>query len=108
MEYIYDVLRKLGADRRYKGFKQIAYLLECSLSCENEKTQTAQLLYRDTALHFNCSDSAVEHNIRTLSCRAWKVNPALLTAMCGYPLSDTPTSTEFIKILTSYLQRNSE
>ena len=106
MENIRETLRLFGITSRYKGYKHVAYAVHLAV-IENERLESVtQEIYVDTAKHFGCKWTAVERNIRTAVARAWKVNPQLLCQMAGYPLAVSPTASEFIEILSSYLIRS--
>ena len=60
---------------------------------------------RETARHFHCHWTAVERNIRTVIQRVWRVNPTLLQKMARYPLTEAPTTRDFLSIITAYIQR---
>lgn len=103
-----DTLRLLGITRCYKGFKHTAYAIYLALDDEDRLAAVTKEIYMETAAHFGCKWTAVERNIRTAAARAWKVNRPLLCEMAGYPLAWTPTASEFIEILASYILRSSQ
>ena len=47
----------------------------------------------------------MERNLRTLSLRAWRVNPLRLQEIAPYPLSAPPAASQLITILTTHIQR---
>lgn len=103
---VQNTLRHFGITRCYKGFHQASYSIWLALNDEMRLHSITQQIYMETAVYFNCKWTAVERNIRTAAARAWNINPDLLCQMAGYPLSDVPTASEFIEIITSYLLRN--
>lgn len=108
MATIQDILRLFGITRCYKGFRHTAYAISLAVQDESRLEAVTKKIYMETASHFNCNWTAVERNIRTAAARAWKVNRPLLLEMAGYPLACTPTASEFIEILTSYILRSSQ
>lgn len=106
METIYETLRRFGITRCYKGFKHTAYAIHLAVLDETRLQAVTKEIYMETAAHFGCKWTAVERNIRTAVLRAWTVNPNLLCQMAGYPLTCTPTASEFIEIISSYLLRS--
>ena len=108
MTNIQDTLRLLGITRCYRGFKHTAYAIQLAVEDEDRLESVTKELYRETASHFNCNWTAVERNIRTAVARAWKINRPLMLEMAGYPLTCTPTASEFIEILASYILRSSQ
>lgn len=105
---IQETLRLFGITRCYKGFKHVEFAVALAVSEENRLEAVTKEIYMETASHFNCKWTAVERNIRTAVARAWSVNPALLCEMAGYPLTCTPTASEFIEIIASYILRSSQ
>lgn len=108
MMTIQEILRLFGITRCYKGFLHTAYAIQLAVEDENRLEAVTKEIYMETALRFNCSWTAVERNIRTAVARAWKINHALLCDMAGYPLTCTPTTSEFIEIIASYILRSSQ
>lgn len=103
---IQETLRLLGITRCYKGSKHIEFAVTLVVSEEDRLEAVTKEIYMETASHFHCKWGAVERNIRTAVARAWEVNPKLLRKMAGYPLARTPTASEFIEIIASYMMRS--
>lgn len=103
-----DILRPFGITKCYKGFYLVCFSIQLAVADNFRMEAVIKKIYMETASHFGCSWTAVERNIRTVVARAWQVNPALLTSMAGYPLCNTPTASEFIEIIASYIIRSSE
>ena len=108
MTVIQDTLHLFGITRCYKGFQHTAYAIYLAVQDESRLEAVTKEIYMETAFHFNCTWTAVERNIRTAVARAWKVNRPLLSEIAGYPLACTPTASEFIEILASYILRSSQ
>jgi len=105
MTTIQNVLRPFGITRCYKGFEYTVYAIHLAVT-ESERLESVKKgIYMETASHFGCRWTAVERNIRTVVSRAWQVNPELLNEMAGYPLDVSPTASEFIEIISSYIIR---
>lgn len=105
---IQKTLRLFGITRCYIGSKHVEFAVALAVSEEDRLEAVTKESYMETASHFRCKWTAVERNIRTAVARAWRVNPALLCKMAGYPLTCTPTASEFIEIITSYILRSSQ
>lgn len=103
-----DLLRQFGITGCYRGLKYVVFVVELAVSEEERLEAVTKELYMETASHFNCKWTAVERNIRTVAARAWRVNPDLLCEIAGYPLTCTPTASEFIEIVVSYILRSSQ
>lgn len=108
MPAVQDTLRLLGVTRCYKGVQHTAYAIYLAVQDESRLEAVTKKIYMETASHFGCNWTAVERNIRTTVARAWKINRPLLLEMAGYPLTCTPTASEFIEILASYILRSSQ
>ena len=106
MTTIRDTLRSLGITRCYKGYRHTAYAIRLAVEDEDRLEAVTKAIYMEIASHFDCQWTAVERNIRTAVARAWKVNRQLLCEMVGYPLACTPTASEFIEIVSSYVIRS--
>jgi len=106
MTNIRHLLHNLGITRCYKGLDYTVYAICLALEDEESLlTAVTKGIYMDTAEHFGCSWTAVERNLRTITARAWQANPALLQRLAGYPLTGTPTVSEFIEIIVSSILR---
>ena len=106
MTYIQDILRPLGITKCYKGFYHVCFAIQLAVTDEFRLDSVIKDIYMVTASHFDCNWKAVERNIRTVVARAWVVNPDLLSQMAGYPLNGTPSASEFIEIVSSYILRS--
>ena len=78
---------------------------ELVLADEDRLESVIKEIYFVTAQHFGCHWTSVERNIRTIVQRAWRVNPTLLGKMAGYPLTDVPTVSEFLEIISAHILR---
>lgn len=106
MTYIQDTLRPFGITRCYKGFRHAVYAIHLAVTEEKRMEAVTKEIYMETASLFGCDWTCIERNIRTAVSRAWQINPSLLNQMAGYPLSEPPTSSEFIEIISTYIMRN--
>lgn len=102
---IQETLHELGITKCYKGFRHTEFAIALAISEEKRLEAITKEIYMETASHFNCKWTAVERNIRTAVARAWKINRPLLCEMAGFPMACTPTASEFIEIIASYIMR---
>ncbi|MDO5548289.1 MAG: sporulation initiation factor Spo0A C-terminal domain-containing protein [Eubacteriales bacterium] len=106
MEKVIRLLHRLGITPGYRGYRQAIIALE--LLDENEDWMCSIMeLYSEIAYLNHTTQKAVERNIRTLSKRAWTINPKLLERLAGYPLKEEPANTDFLFMLLNYKQRTS-
>ena len=108
MSLIQEILRPFGITRCYKGYHHVCYSIQLAVADDLRLLAVIKEIYMETAVHFDCSWTAVERNIRTVVAHAWKTNPALLIQMAGYPLDGAPTASEFIEIVSNYIVRMSQ
>lgn len=107
-EFIQDTLRSLGITRCYRGFNQTTYAIYLAVTDDSRLELVTKCIYMETATHFHCKWNAVERNIRTVAARAWQFNPGLLSRMAGYPLTGTPSASQFIEIIVSFILRSGQ
>ena len=105
MLIIQEVLRQFGITHRYKGLEHVAFAIELAVANSTRLEAVIKEIYMQTAAHYGCRWTAVERNIRTVSTRAWQVNPQALSKLAGYPLSTAPTASEFIEIFANFFSR---
>ena len=128
------LLRLLGASGKLSGFYYAVYMLEQvkevvtgltkflrhkkgdNLIGWNMLEQVKQKpdhvllitkrLYKQTAQHFGTTSNCVERNLRTLVQACWRQpDHGLLDRIAGSPLSQPPTNTQFIDMLSAYLRK---
>lgn len=104
-ELLANELQLLGITKRYRGFRQVMSCVMLALDDEDRLLDITKTIYWEIADRFGCDTTCVERNIRTVARVAWNVNPTRLQELARYPLSGTPTASEFVTILFSYIQR---
>ena len=93
------LLRLLGASGKLSGFYYAVYMLEQVLLITKR-------LYKQTAQHFGTTSNCVERNLRTLVQACWRQpDHGLLDRIAGSPLSQPPTNTQFIDMLSAYVRK---
>ena len=101
-------LRSIGITRNYRGYQYLydaAQLVADDPSC---LCDVVRKIYTVLAERYDTTWSSVERNIRTCIRRAWTLTPALIQQMAGYQLDAMPTTSQFIEILSTYLQRKAK
>ena len=99
---VYDLLLRFGVGKKYHGFEQCAHAVYLSAEEPERLTLVTKWLYPDVARQFGVSWSCVERNLRTVTRIAWINNRELLEKLAGKELPSVPSSTQFLRILTSY------
>lgn len=100
------MLRSLGITHSYLGYRRIVLAVTLALDNPDRLEAVIKEIYRPVAAACGCRWTAVERTLRTLSHRAWQVNPRLLSQMAGYPLRRAPSAAQFLEILTVHAARN--
>ena len=103
--HICQELQSLGITANYKGYQQTALAVQLALQDEERLRHVTKEIYWVVADQIGCGQSTVERNIRTAAQVAWKINPARLQRLAGYPFRASPSASELISILTSHFQR---
>ena len=102
---IFCALRPLGITRCYRGFPFAVAGIQLVMEDEGCLQNVIRNIYAAIAEEYRCSWNAVERSLRTVVQRAWQVNPALLSAMAGYPLDGPPSVSQFLEMVASYVLR---
>lgn len=100
-------IQSLGISKRYKGYRQLIMSVELALDDESRLLCITENIYHPVADMCNCDFCNIERNIRTVASRAWKVNSKKLSEIAGYTLVSSPSVSELITILVTYIERNS-
>lgn len=100
------LLRLLGASGKLSGFYYAVYMLEQVKQKPDHVLLITKRLYKQTAQHFGTTSNCVERNLRTLVQVCWRQpDHGLLDRIAGSPLSQPPTNTQFIDMLSAYLRQ---
>lgn len=102
-----ESIQSLGISKRYKGRKQLFLCVEHALADETRLLYITESIYIPVAEECNCDYHNIERNIRTVIDRAWEINSDKLSEMAGYRLYSSPSVSELISILVTYIERNS-
>lgn len=99
MEYLLELLRRLGIGRRFKGYRAAVAAVRRIVENEGRLHNVMRDVYIPVAKEVGGTWSTVERNLRTIIRVAWKKNRPLLNELAGYELPREPTVTEFLEIL---------
>lgn len=108
MMSVQEHLRRLGIGRQLKGYRCILLVVELAIQDETRLLCVRELLYQPVAMQMGCDFRCIERNIRIAIKHAWCRNPVYLAHLSGYPLTEPPTSVQFIDILTSFYLREKD
>lgn len=106
MDEIYSLIRKVGIGAKYKGYRYLAEAIHLTILDENSLRHITKNIYPPVAEQFHVSTYSVEQGIRTVIDVCWNKNKSLLEEISGCRLSEKPTNSEFIDILSYYLKEN--
>lgn len=104
MKNIYGLIRRLGANSKYKGYFFTAEAVKISMGYQYKPLRITKDIYPCLARKYKSTPTNVEHDIRTLVNVCWEGNRRLLDEIAGYQLEDKPTNSEFIDMLAYYLR----
>ena len=104
MKKVYGLIRRLGANSKYKGYFFVAEAVKISMGDQYKPLRITKDIYPILARKYKSTPSNVEHNIRTLVNLCWTNHKDVLEEMAGCTMADKPTNSEFIDILVYYLQ----
>lgn len=100
------VLRLLGAEAGLSGFAYMNYMLERTGEEPELLLLPAKYLYPEAAAHFNVSTRAMERNAENFVIRCWsRAEAESWEKITGRPKLPAPTVDEFLKLLSSHLNR---
>ena len=104
MNEISHLVRSLGIGATYRGYRYLIMALTLCREDEDYLLGISKLLYPYIARTYQTSVSSVERDLRTVITVCWeRGNRTLLQEISPYPLSDKPTTGEFLDILTNHL-----
>ena len=104
-----QLLRRLGATGKLKGFYQAVYMIEQVRENPAAAALITKRLYPETSKCFDASPSTVERNLRTVIRTCWNwPDHTLLEELAGIHLYRQPTNREFLDMTAAYLRRQSQ
>ena len=74
--------------------------IQLALEDEDRLLHVTKDIYCAAAEIFGCKWTTVERSIRLVVKRVWSDNAEGLIQMAGYPLSEAPTASDFVEILS--------
>ena len=105
MKKVYGLIRRLGANSKYKGYFFVAEAVKISMGYQYKPLRITKDIYPYLARKYRSTPTNIEHDIRTMVNVCWEGNKKLLDEIAGYPLEYKPTNSEFIDMLAYYLRR---
>ena len=104
-----DLLRSLGVNNSYVGFRYTIYGVIRSIHDPGLLTYISKGLYVEIAHRYNTSVNCVERNIRTIIKTIWlNGNKELLGEVFGTELEQKPRNGAFIDALANYIVRKED
>ncbi len=106
MENIQHLVRSLGIGATYRGYKYLNCAISLCIQDEDYLLGISKLLYPRIAEIYQTSVCSVERDLRTVVNVCWeRGNKGLLKEISLYPLSNKPTTGEFLDILTDHIKQ---
>lgn len=107
MDRIQQLIHSLGISSTYYGYRYLYYAVRLVMENEDYLLAITKLLYPTIAEKYHTNRYGVERNIRTIVNVCWeRGNRDLLQTMAAYPLTDKPTTGEFIDIICTYCKQS--
>ena len=103
---IQDTLRELGAGRKRVTQRRTVVAIQLALEDEDRLLHVTKDIYCAAAEICGCKWTTVERSIRLVVKRVWSDNAEGLIHMAGYPLSEAPTASDFVEILSHYIRKH--
>lgn len=97
------LLRSLGITPCYTGFSFLHYAVAIVQHDRSSLNHVVKDIYSPIAQHFDTDWHNVEHNLRTLTHRAWKMDQDLLSHIFGHRLYASPSASQFIESLAFFV-----
>lgn len=108
MKKVHGLIRRLGANSKYKGYFFVAEAVKISMGDQYKPLRITKDIYPYLARKYRSTPTNIEHDIRTMVNVCWEGNKKLLDEIAGYPLEYKPTNSEFIDMLAYYLREIEE
>ena len=108
MKKVYGLIRRLGANSKYKGYFFVAEAVKISMGDQYKPLRITKDIYPYLARKYRSTPTNIGHDIRTMVNVCWEGNKKLLDEIAGYPLEYKPTNSEFIDMLAYYLREIEE
>ena len=89
----------MGITPNYAGFCQTIAAVDLVHRDPERLLLVTKRLYPSVAKQYGVRWKTVERNIRATTHYLWAVNPAGLSRLAGYPLTERPRTAEFISYL---------
>ena len=83
MKNIYGLIRRLGANSKYKGYFFTAEAVKISMGYQYKPLRITKDIYPCLARKYKSTPTNVEHDIRTLVNVCWEGNRRLLDEIAG-------------------------
>ena len=106
MKKVYELIRRLGANSKYKGYFFVAEAVKISMGYQYKPLRITKDIYPYLARKYRSTPTNIEHDIRTMVNVCWEGNKKLLDEIAGYPLEYKPTNSEFIAMIADKINMN--
>ena len=99
MRELRKLLYRFGIYKTQEGYDPLLVAVELILEDFELLSSLTKRLYPIVAAICENTPGAVERNIRFCVTRAWEANPALFTELAQRPISQPPTTGDFLSML---------
>ena len=84
MKKVYGLIRRLGANSKYKGYFFVAEAVKISMGDQCKPLRITKDIYPCLARKYRSTPTNIEHDIRTMVNVCWEGNKKLLDEIAGY------------------------
>lgn len=106
LQRIKNLLNTLGITCKYYAYRPLIIAIELAIENDERLEAVVKEIYIKISEQFNCNWRSIERNMRTAINHAWITNPDMLIHMSGRSLNQAPTNSDFLAIVSNYIQRN--
>ena len=103
MRELRKLLYRFGIYKTQEDYEPLLVAVELILEDFELLGCLTKRLYPIVAAICESTPGAVERNIRFCVTRAWEANPALFTELAQRPISQPPTTGDFLSMLHNYM-----
>ena len=104
-EHISLLLKDMGLSGKYVGHGRMVTAIELALEEDLRLTAVVREIYVKIGELHQCTWYAAEHSLRTGILIIWNRNAGKLCGISGLELPYPPTTSEFLDIMVTYIQR---
>ena len=103
MRELRKLLYRFGIYKTQEGYEPLLVAVELILEAPERLSCLSRRLYPTVAVLCKSNPRTVERNMRYCVARAWEANPDLFSQLAQRPISQAPTTGDFLCMLHNYM-----